>query len=63
MRPEEIIGSYNPNDDADITAIKSTAKALITIIQDLDNKDERRKAIAITNIETAAMYAVKSIYS
>jgi len=63
MTPEEVIGSFNPNEKAEINAIKVTAKQMIKLIQDLPNEDNRRKAIAITHIETAAMFAVKSIYS
>ena len=63
MTPEEVIGSFNPNEKAEINAIKVTAKQMIKLIQDLPNEDNRRKAIAITYIETAAMFAVKSIYS
>ena len=63
MTPEEVIGSFNPNEKAEINAIKVTAKQMIKLIQDLPNEDNRRKAIAVTHIETAAMFAVKSIYS
>ena len=63
MTPEQVIGSFNPNDDATINAIKVTAKQMIKLIQDLPNDDGRRKAIAITHIEEAAMMAVKSIFS
>ena len=63
MTPEEVIGSFNPNEKAEINAIKVTAKQMIKLIQELPNEDNRRKAIAITHIETAAMFAVKSIYS
>jgi len=62
MTPEEAIGSFNPNEKAEINAIKVTAKQMIKLIQELPNEDNRRKAIAITHIETAAMFAVKSIY-
>jgi len=63
MTPEQIIGSFNSNDKAEINAIKLTAKNLIKLIQDLPNEDNRRKAIAITHIEEATMMAVKSIFS
>ena len=63
MEAEDYIGSYNPNDRDDVTAIKDHAKALIKVIQEVDTKDHRRIAIACTHIEEAAMMAVKSLYS
>jgi len=63
MTPEGYIGSFNPNDNDYVAEIKVKAKEFIASIQQLENTDSRRKAIAITHIEEAAMMAVKSIFS
>lgn len=63
MSPEDYIGSFNSNDAPEIHQLKDTAKLLIGLIQDLPNEDNRRKAIACSHIEEAAMMAVKSIFS
>jgi len=62
MQAESLIGSYNANDRGDVAAIKSAAKAFAHAV--LKNcPDGRRKAIALTHIEEAAMIAVKGIFS
>ena len=63
MTPEDYIGHFNPDDNASVSDLKNAAKAYIRIIQSLPTFDNRRKAIACTKIEEAAMMAVKSIYS
>lgn len=58
---EEIIGSFNPsgNDIAEETKLLSIA--LINFVETV-GKCPRRKAKAITDIETGTMFAVKSIF-
>lgn len=58
---EEIIGTFNPNGNPDVEAIKSKAIELINLIDEL-GKDPRRKAAAITDVEKAQMMAVKSLF-
>jgi len=63
MTPDQTIGDFNPNDTSEVAMIKGTAKRFVQIVQDLENTDGRRKAIAITHIEEAAMMAVKSVFT
>lgn len=63
MTPEEYIGSFNPNDDPNITKTKQLAKDLIAHFQQLPGGDKRRTAIACTKIEEAAMMATKGMFS
>ena len=58
---EDIIGNFNNHDRGDVKVIKNSAKDLIRAIEALC-PDGRRKSIAITNVETATMYAVKSLF-
>lgn len=58
---EEVIGSFNPNGNPDVEAIKKKSIELINLIEEL-GKDPRRKAIAITGVEQAQMMAVKSLF-
>ena len=66
MTPAEIadkyIGSFDPDDRDDVKRIKGCAKMLVEIISELETKDIRRKSIAITHVEEAAMMAIKSLY-
>lgn len=59
---EKVIGSFNPSDSDVVTNIKTSAKALI---EDIDQAcpDGRRKTVAITQVEQAAMMAVKSLFA
>ncbi len=59
---EQIIGSYNPSDSVTVSAIKRKSKALIDVITDSCPKG-RRTETAVTQIEIAAMLAVKSIFA
>ena len=61
-KAEAIIGSFNPNDSQDVAAIKGAAKGLLEVIE-MTCPIGRRKAIAITHIEEAAMMAVKSLFA
>ncbi len=63
MTGKDYIGTYNPNDLDEIKEVKLQAILLIDVINGLDNTDRRRKAVACTHIEEAAMMAVKSIFS
>jgi len=62
MSPEEVIGSFNPNDRDDVALVKQKAKDFLQVLND-QVPEGRRKAIAVTHIEEAAMMAVKAIYS
>ena len=58
---EDLIGSFNAADRQDVADIKRAAKNLV--IQVYSNTPKgRRQSIAMTSIETAAMYAVKSLF-
>ena len=61
MTGVDYIGEFNPDGREDVEAIK---KAAITLIDEIMNRTRlgRRRAIAITHIEEAAMMAVKSIF-
>ena len=52
--------SFNPGGLPEVDIIKSMAATLIDFILEADG-DDRCKAIACTEIESAAMWAVKSI--
>ncbi len=61
-KAEELIGSFNPSDRQDVAAIKYAAKSMVNVIE-INVPDGRRKSIALTHIEDAAMMAVKALYS
>jgi len=50
--------SFNPSGDETITSIKTQANLMAGIIGGLP--DGRRKSIALTQLETASMWAVKA---
>ena len=55
--------SFNPSADPNVDAIKTQAAALIDLINALPSQDSeqaRLKALAMTEIESAAMWAVKA---
>ena len=56
---------FNPGKNPDVDAIKRDAADLIDLVDDLDVGDNeeaaRLKALAMTRIEEAAMWAVKAI--
>jgi len=51
---------FNPSGNPKVHDVKVAAAALIDMI-DAVGKDERTKALALTAVEEAAMWAVKSI--
>lgn len=58
--------TFNPSSNADVDAIKKAAASLIDDISYIDNKNNddevaRLKALAMTYVENAAMWAVKAI--
>ena len=57
----ERIGYFNNEGREDVEAIKASARYLVATISE-KCPDGRRKAKALTDIETAAMYAVKSLF-
>lgn len=50
--------SFNPSGNEAITEIKQASNALAEIIEKLPAG--RRRAVALTNLETASMWAVKA---
>lgn len=63
-KEQSIIGEYNKNlteeEINQINQLKLKADAFVKYIESV-GVNKRRVSIAITNIETACMYAVKSI--
>ena len=58
---EHLVGkSFNPGGSPAVTAIKTMAAELIDFIRE-SGKDPRCTQIAITEIESAAMWGVKSV--
>ena len=58
---ESIIGTFNSTGDPKVEALKKKAAELVDLIEEIDGCP-RRKAIAITNIETGLMFAVKAMF-
>ena len=58
----EIIGAFNNEKRDDVKNIKQTAAELVDMINDY-GKNKRHNAIAVTHVETAAMFAVKSLFT
>lgn len=57
---EYLVGkTFNPSGNPAVDTIKTLAAELIDAIEDL-GVDPRTKALAVTNIEQGAMWAVKS---
>lgn len=52
---------FNPTENPDVAAIKSKTDELIALVKQV-GKNERRVALAVTNYEQAAMWAVKSLF-
>jgi len=50
---------FNPSGSGDIAAIKTAANAFAAVIE-AHSPAGRRQSIALTNLETASMYAVKA---
>jgi hypothetical protein len=50
---------FNPSGSAEIAAIKEAAVAFEAVIRD-NTELGRRQSLALTNLETAVMYAVKA---
>lgn len=57
--------NFNPTGNATVAAIKEATDKLISLVESIEGNGatQRRKAIAITNYEQAAMWAVKSLFS
>lgn len=53
---------FNPSDRSDVAAIKDLTGTLITMLEGIRDRDGgkagREAAVAITNIQTASMWAV-----
>jgi len=56
---------FNPNEDAGVDEIKLKTDELIELVRKLamsSPEGQRRMALAVTNYEQAAMWAVKSLF-
>jgi hypothetical protein len=57
--------AFNPSSDPRVDEIKHAAADLIDMIDDIENEAvpevERLKALAMTHVEDAAMWAVKAL--
>ena len=53
--------TFNPSGDKRVDEIKYAIVQMEAAIE-LNCPDGRRKALALTHLETAAMYAVKSVF-
>lgn len=51
---------FNPSNNADVDAIKEAANNFAEVVKNLPSS--RRCSIALTHIETASMFAVKSCF-
>ena len=51
---------FNPSNNEMVDAIKGKANDLADVINQLP--PSRRRSIALTNLETASMFAVKSVF-
>lgn len=49
---------FNPSQNKDVDAIKAAANMLASVIEGLPNG--RRRSIALTELESASMWAVKA---
>lgn len=58
---EQVIGRFNSESREAIDVVKQKAIDLIDLIEE-HGKDERRKGIAIEDIEKGVMMAVKSLF-
>lgn len=59
---EDIIGRFNPGNLQAVDEIKLCAIDMINVIEANREADPRRKAKSYTDIETAQMFAVKSLF-
>lgn len=56
---------FNPSNSPLVDEIKAKTDELIALVNTIpgDGAHQRRKAIAVTNYEQAAMWAVKAVFS
>ena len=54
---------FNPSENSKVDQIKATSAFLIDLIASVDAESDsnRHKALAITHVETASMFAVKAV--
>lgn len=60
--PATTIPDFNPTGDDRVSKIKAMTEDLLKYVSSLENVDGRCIAIALTNYEQAAMWAVKSCF-
>ena len=53
--------SFNVGDNSDVDNIKKTVAELINLVDSLKAKDPRLASLAMTDFESAAMWAVKLV--
>jgi hypothetical protein len=56
------IPSFNPSGKKEVDEIKSRVESAIDYIRDMSAGDPRCKALSITKLEEASMWAVKSLF-
>ena len=60
--PVTTLPEFNPTGDDRVAKIKTLTEELIKYVEGLEGVDGRCKAVALTNYEQAAMWAVKSCF-
>jgi hypothetical protein len=66
MEQTPTFADFNPTDNPDVDHIKQTTDALIAFVKAKANQSPdaaRHAALAATNYEQAAMWAVKALFS
>lgn len=53
---------FNPSKDVRVDNIKTPVENLMSYIKSLENVDGRCRSIALTKLEEASMWAVKSLF-
>lgn len=56
------IPAFNPSGDDRVTWIKERTEEILNYLRTQEGMEGRRKSIAITNYEQAAMWAVKACF-
>ena len=62
MDESPTFAKFNPTGNEDVASIKALTDELIALVKRV-GQDQRRIALAVTNYEQAAMWAVKSLFT
>jgi len=62
MKSDVTAKDFNPSNNDLVDAIKAAANELAEVVSKLPDGSERRRAISLTHIEAASMFAVKGIF-